>query len=147
MGQEIGATHFEDSDFEAFLSRLTAETELLKQCIAENRFNNTDLRCGFELETWLVDQQFRPAPINEAFIRAMGNPLVTHELANFNLEFNYTPQDLNGSALGATHAEMASMVGCRREMVSRIMSDLSKGGYITLNPDAIVLNRKLPAKW
>ena len=46
-----------------------------------------------------------------------------------------------------THAEMASMLGCRREMVSRIMSDLSKGGYITLAGNAIVINRKLPAKW
>lgn len=46
-----------------------------------------------------------------------------------------------------THAEMASMVGCRREMVSRIMSDLNKGGYITLSNNAIVINRKLPPKW
>ena len=46
-----------------------------------------------------------------------------------------------------THAEMASMLGCRREMVSRIMSDLSKGGYITLAGNSIVINRKLPAKW
>jgi len=46
-----------------------------------------------------------------------------------------------------THAEMASMVGCRREMVSRIMSDLSKGGYISLVNNAIILNKKLPAKW
>lgn len=46
-----------------------------------------------------------------------------------------------------THAEMSSMVGCRREMVSRIMSDLSKGGYVTLDKNAIILNRKLPAKW
>ena len=46
-----------------------------------------------------------------------------------------------------THSEMASMLGCRREMVSRIMSDLSKGGYIAIENNAIVLNRKLPAKW
>jgi len=46
-----------------------------------------------------------------------------------------------------THSEMSSMVGCRREMVSRIMSELAKGGYITLENNAIILNRKLPAKW
>lgn len=46
-----------------------------------------------------------------------------------------------------THSEMASMLGCRREMVSRIMSDLSKGGYISIENNAIVLNRKLPARW
>ena len=29
-----------------------------------------------------------------------------------------------------THQLLADMIGCSREMVSRIMSDLAKGGYI-----------------
>ena len=46
-----------------------------------------------------------------------------------------------------TQTEIASRVGCSREMVSRIFKDLVQGQYITILPDRIVINRKPPAKW
>ena len=46
-----------------------------------------------------------------------------------------------------TQAEIASRVGCSREMVSRIFKDLVQGHYITLEPERIVIHRKPPAKW
>jgi CRP/FNR family transcriptional regulator, cyclic AMP receptor protein len=46
-----------------------------------------------------------------------------------------------------TQAEIASRVGCSREMVSRIFKDLVQGGYITVEPDRIVIHRKPPARW
>lgn len=46
-----------------------------------------------------------------------------------------------------TQAELASHVGCSREMVSRIFKDLVAGGYIALEPDRIVLHRDLPPRW
>jgi len=46
-----------------------------------------------------------------------------------------------------TQADIASRVGCSREMVSRIFKDLVRGHYITLQPDRIVINRKPPARW
>jgi len=46
-----------------------------------------------------------------------------------------------------TQSEIASRVGCSREMVSRIFKDLVQGGYISLEPDRIVIQRKPPARW
>ncbi len=46
-----------------------------------------------------------------------------------------------------TQAEIASRVGCSREMVSRIFKDLVQGGYVTLETDRIVVKRKPPARW
>lgn len=46
-----------------------------------------------------------------------------------------------------THQEIANMVGSSREMVSRIMKDLSRGGYICVEDKRIVINKKLPAAW
>jgi CRP/FNR family cyclic AMP-dependent transcriptional regulator len=46
-----------------------------------------------------------------------------------------------------THAELASRVGCSREMVSRILKDLETGGYLQLVERRIVLLRKLPLRW
>ena len=46
-----------------------------------------------------------------------------------------------------TQAEVASRVGCTREMVSRIFKDLAQGQYISIEPERIVINRKPPARW
>lgn len=46
-----------------------------------------------------------------------------------------------------THQLMADMIGASREMVSRIMSDLSKGGYIETSRESICIKRRLPSGW
>jgi CRP/FNR family transcriptional regulator, cyclic AMP receptor protein len=46
-----------------------------------------------------------------------------------------------------TQAEIAARIGGSREMVSRILSDLSSGGYIAIESKQIVLRRKPPAHW
>jgi len=46
-----------------------------------------------------------------------------------------------------TQREIASMVGASREMVSRILKDLSVGGYITIENKKITINEKLPPGW
>jgi len=46
-----------------------------------------------------------------------------------------------------TQQEIASRVGASREMVSRILKDLSLCGCITHSRSGIVLHRKPPARW
>jgi len=46
-----------------------------------------------------------------------------------------------------THQAIASRVGASREMVSRLLKDLEKGGYIALGVKKITLLKKLPARW
>ena len=46
-----------------------------------------------------------------------------------------------------THQDIASRVGCSREMVSRILKDLVSGGYVQLDDRRIVLVGKLPQRW
>ena len=46
-----------------------------------------------------------------------------------------------------SQAELASRVGCSREMVSRLMSDLAKGGYVETSRRRIVLKKKFPQRW
>lgn len=46
-----------------------------------------------------------------------------------------------------THQDIANMVGASREMVSRILKDLTTGGYIAVRDRTITIGEKLPARW
>lgn len=46
-----------------------------------------------------------------------------------------------------TQQDIADRVGSSREMVSRIFTQLTQGGYVTLDKRQIVLKKKLPAGW
>jgi CRP/FNR family transcriptional regulator, cyclic AMP receptor protein len=46
-----------------------------------------------------------------------------------------------------TQQDIASRIGASREMVSRILKDLSSGGYLTRSRSGIVLHRKPPEHW
>lgn len=47
-----------------------------------------------------------------------------------------------------THQELANWVGCSREMISRLLKDLQKGGYISRHKDqTMVLHPPLPLRW
>lgn len=46
-----------------------------------------------------------------------------------------------------TQQELANMVGASREMVNKIMKELTKGGYIVIQDKALRIERKLPASW
>jgi CRP/FNR family transcriptional regulator, cyclic AMP receptor protein len=46
-----------------------------------------------------------------------------------------------------THADLAQRIGTSREMVSRLLRDLEKGGYISVDKRSMALVKKLPAKW
>ena len=46
-----------------------------------------------------------------------------------------------------THQEMANRLGCSREMVSRLMKDLERGGYIAVEGTQFVLLKALPQRW
>jgi CRP/FNR family transcriptional regulator, cyclic AMP receptor protein len=46
-----------------------------------------------------------------------------------------------------THQDIANRVSASREMVSRILKDLTDGGYLSLEKTRIVIRRKLPPSW
>jgi CRP/FNR family transcriptional regulator, cyclic AMP receptor protein len=46
-----------------------------------------------------------------------------------------------------TQQDMASRVGCSREMISRIMKDLRVGGYIKMDGEDIIVAKTPPRNW
>ncbi|MDH5436707.1 MAG: glutamate--cysteine ligase [Gammaproteobacteria bacterium] len=106
MGQEIDQSKFKKQDFVRFQQALEKETRLLSEWFTDKTFANDDLTGGFELEAWLIDDDFRPAPINDQYLKALNDPLAVPELAKFNVEVNSTPQSLHGNALKRMEMEL-----------------------------------------
>ncbi len=46
-----------------------------------------------------------------------------------------------------TQQELANVVGSSREMINKIMKELTKGGYIVIEGKTLRIERKLPASW
>ncbi len=46
-----------------------------------------------------------------------------------------------------THEAISQRLGCTREMVSRLLKDLERGGYVQVESRRLVLLRELPARW
>ncbi len=46
-----------------------------------------------------------------------------------------------------THQDIANIVGSSREMVSRILKDLTRGDYLSIENRIITIKRKLPPAW
>ncbi|MEI7867341.1 MAG: Crp/Fnr family transcriptional regulator [Candidatus Methylumidiphilus sp.] len=46
-----------------------------------------------------------------------------------------------------SHQELANQIGSSREMVSKIMKDLTTGGYLSINGKIIHILKPLPAGW
>jgi CRP/FNR family transcriptional regulator, cyclic AMP receptor protein len=46
-----------------------------------------------------------------------------------------------------TQQDIANQIGASREMVSRILKDLVRGGILSLEPDHILIYKKFPNRW
>ena len=106
MGQEITQTHFNEETFKVYERRLSDEAELLQIQLSKGRFSDIGDIGGYELESWLVDHNYFPSPINQSFLTRLNNPLVVPELSRFNVELNGAPLPLQGNVLSALAREL-----------------------------------------
>jgi gamma-glutamyl:cysteine ligase YbdK (ATP-grasp superfamily) len=106
MGEEIKHSHFHQEDFNRYKSQLIQETDVLAKIFQSEGFVKSSPVSGFEVEAWLLDQDFHPAPINDAFLSAFNNPLASPELASFNIEVNTEPRQITGHVFSAMHQSL-----------------------------------------
>jgi len=106
MGEEIQYSRFNKTDYQQFISHLKRETALLKSWFDDHKFSSASLMAGYELETWLIDQTGQPVAINETFLEKANNPLLSPELAKFNVELNVDPQRLSHNVLSTFERQL-----------------------------------------
>lgn len=78
--------------------------------------------------------------------------LLTHLAATSGKKDDGGPADLSSEDKVTinerlTHQEIANMVGASREMVSRVLKDLTTDGYISVEKKYITIEKRLPYQW
>ncbi len=109
MGEEIKHSHFRARDYRAYKRRMSREMALLSEWFAGDQFSRLPAMAGFELEAWLVDDNFQPAPVNEQFLARAESPFLVPELARFNIELNVEPQLLQANSLKILHGQLSNL--------------------------------------
>lgn len=135
MGQEIAGAHFVDKDFKRFRQHLADETTRLQHLLCSND-NEESRYAGLELEAWLIDKTMHPAPINDAFLKRLNDPLANPELAKFNVEFNTDPLPLSGKALSKLHRQLQNAWSNASQQAQQLGCELLMTGILpTLEQD------------
>ncbi len=126
MGQEISHSSFSEEDFKHFRERMIAETSLLEQWMADDALDQGEPMAGSEIEAWLVTDRGLPAPVNQAFLQYMDDPLVVPELSTFNVELNTHPLLFANGMFDRMHEELAELwqrckIAANREAAHMLM--------------------------
>ncbi|HID49022.1 MAG TPA: hypothetical protein EYP40_05310, partial [Chromatiales bacterium] len=167
VGEEIRSSRFSPADQERFRQRLEEETATLGDWFASSRLADGHPVAGFELEAWLIDEQQRPAPVNERFLALLDDPLASPELASFNFEVNSTPRVLRGQAFSRLYDELrrtwqhckatAASLDCRLAMIGILptvqnedlqLANMSKmERYRALNREIVRMRKGKPLRF
>lgn len=139
MGEDIGKTDFDETDYDAFRARLRNETKILKNWFEDRRFDTADrFTTGLEIEAWLIDENCLPAPNADEFIATANDERVVPELSKFNFEMNADPQPLYGDCLDATYREIDQLWSrCKRAGATLNLKPLTTGMLPTVRDEML----------
>lgn len=146
MGEEIGKDHFSESDFANFNDRLKRETALLRQIQQSAGLSDEGPLIGLELEAWLIDHNFFPAPHNQSFLARLPGESVVAELSRFNIEINTPVEEIAGDGLGRMHAHLSeTMRHCAANAHDDVDTVLAIGTLPTLREEDLSLEMMTPS--
>jgi hypothetical protein len=146
MGQEISVEGFTDADFEGFSQRLTRETKLLRKAYSESGLSQTSSSIGLELEAWLIDHNFFPAPHNQSFLERLDDESVVFFNDTATTEI-YTPvEQIEGEGLGRMHAHVSqTMRRCAANAHDDVDTVIAIGTLPTLREDDMSIEMMTPS--
>ncbi|QNP46424.1 hypothetical protein H9L14_04385 [Sphingomonas sediminicola] len=146
MGQEIRGREFSAEDLARFRRRLAQETGSLRETFAAGRSSSAGPFIGLELEIWLIDHNFFPAPHNQLFLERLADPCVVAELSQFNIEINAPVERLEGPGFHRMHKHLSeTMRRCAANAHDDIDTVIAIGTLPTLRQQDLSLEAMTPS--
>jgi CBS domain-containing protein/gamma-glutamylcysteine synthetase len=145
MGEQDVREQSHRDEIRVFLKHLLKDIHALERMLDEDRFEAGVRRIGAEQELFLVDRDWRPAPIAPQVLEEVDDPHFTTELARFNLEFNLDPQTFGGSCLSDMEHQINALLAKVRSAARRTGGDVVLTGILpTLNKSDLELANMTP---
>lgn len=146
MGQEIRGRAFSEEDFARFRDRLALETRSLRENFSAGHCSNAGPFIGLELEVWLIDRNFFPAPHNQSFLERLADPSVVAELSQFNIEINAPVERIEGRGLQRMHEHLSeTMRRCASNAHEDVDTVIAIGTLPTLRQQDLSLEAMTPS--
>jgi CBS domain-containing protein/gamma-glutamyl:cysteine ligase YbdK (ATP-grasp superfamily) len=130
MGEQDVRSQSQAEEIRVFLRHLLRDVQAFEKMLEEERFETGVRRIGAEQELFLVDPQWRPAPIATEVLEAVDDPHFTTELARFNLEFNLEPQIFGGTCLRDMEWQLGELLGKARTAAKSCGGDVVMTGIL-----------------
>lgn len=145
MGEQDVRQRSETDEIRVFLKHLLRDVHALEQMLANDLFETGVRRIGAEQELFLVDRNWRPAPLATEMLAGIGDDHFTSELARFNLEFNLDPLVFGGKCLSAMESEVVRLLQRAREVALEIGGNVVLTGILpTLQKSDLELGNMTP---
>lgn len=145
MGEQNVNTQVSHQQMRAFTRALLRDLEAMAQMIEQGQFETGIRRIGAEQEMFLVDESRQPVPMAMDILERVDDPRLTHELAQYNLEANLTPQIFGDRCLSTLESEIDEVLqkadGAARSLGGRVVL---AGILPTLRPPHLTLDAMTP---
>jgi gamma-glutamyl:cysteine ligase YbdK (ATP-grasp superfamily) len=156
MGQDVAATVFSREDRQRYRHKVRACLDVFARMLAESRFDPGRRSFGLEIELNLTDDAGDPAMLNAPVLEAIANSDFQTELAQFNVEINVAPRELDGQIFtelegqirdSLNHAEDRSRTAGAHMMMIGILPTITDAHLnaesLTANPRYALLNEQI----
>jgi CBS domain-containing protein len=130
---------------QAFMKAVLDDLRALAFMLENGCLESGVARIGAEQEMFLIDRDFRPAPVSLEVLNHADDARLTTEIARFNLEANLTPLFLTGSCLQRMEQELNELVALTGESAATLGADVLLSGILpTLKQSDLTLENLTP---
>ena len=142
---EHNVEQFDETSSQAFMKALLDDLRALEYMIATGQLESGVTRIGAEQEMFLIDSNFRPAPLSLEVLDIAHDARLTTEIARFNLEANLTPLPLAGRCLQQMEQELNDLLSLVRESAGKVGGNVLLSGILpTLQKSDLTLDNLAP---
>ncbi|MDP2470649.1 MAG: glutamate-cysteine ligase family protein [Candidatus Palauibacterales bacterium] len=147
MGEKDIRIELDSSDLRVFTQGLLRELRALDHLLHQGLIESGVRRIGLEQELFLVDDQWRPAPVAVQALERIKDPRVTTEIGRFNLEFNLEPLLFGGNCLRLMENRLNELLDKVRRTVRDLGAEVVLTGILpTIRKSDLTLDNMVPSE-
>ena len=115
MGDEVTVTQFTREDRQRYRDKVHRCLDAFARMLAEHRFEEDPASIGLEIELNLTTDEGLPSMCNATVLERIADADFQTELAQFNVEINVAPRQLEGTALAELEAAVRATLNSAEE--------------------------------